>query len=153
MRSRLDGFAGPHTARYTHTNTHICTYMHVHVRKHTHIYTYIHTYTHTHISIYILTDRHTHHQKYRYWLSTTTGCTRSFNLQNKNFVILLRTYINSLFLRTLHYLLAEKFPWLNIEGIELGSFGRKNEGYFDPWAYVLALKKKVSAMKPNFLRK
>jgi hypothetical protein len=71
----------------------------------------------------------------------------------KHFILFFDTSINSLFLRTLHYLLAEKFPWLNIEGIELGSFGRENEGYFDPWAYVLALKKKVSAMKTNFLRK
>ena len=44
----------------------------------------------------------------------------------------------------LHCFVGEKFPWLNTEDIELGSFGRENEGYFDPWAYVLALKKKVS---------
>jgi len=33
--------------------------------------------------------------------------------------------------------LKEKFPWLNTDGIELGSYGYENEGWFDPW---LALK-------------
>lgn len=37
--------------------------------------------------------------------------------------------------------LQDKFPWLNIDDIVLGSLGLKNEGFFDPWAYISGLKK------------
>lgn len=37
--------------------------------------------------------------------------------------------------------LKERFPWLNVENIALGSFGTRNEGYFDPWALLQAMKK------------
>ena len=53
----------------------------------------------------------------------------------------LRLYLHSQWYATA--ISAQKFPWLNIEGIELGSFSRKNEGYFDPWSFVSALKRKV----------
>lgn len=38
--------------------------------------------------------------------------------------------------------LKERFPWINVNGIELGCLGLKNEGWFDPWSLLDALKKK-----------
>lgn len=39
--------------------------------------------------------------------------------------------------------LATKFPWLNTDGLSIGSFSSQNEGYFDPWGFVNSMKKKV----------
>lgn len=39
--------------------------------------------------------------------------------------------------------LSHQFPWLNTSGIALGSYGRENEGYFDPWSLLSALKLKA----------
>jgi FAD-dependent oxidoreductase domain-containing protein 1 len=39
--------------------------------------------------------------------------------------------------------LKENFPWLNSDGIALGSYGTRNEGYFDPWGFVAYLKQQV----------
>lgn len=36
--------------------------------------------------------------------------------------------------------LRDRFPWLSTEGISLGSFGERNEGYFDPWALLQAMR-------------
>lgn len=36
------------------------------------------------------------------------------------------------------------FPWLNTLDILSGSFGTMNEGYFDPWSLLQALRTKVS---------
>lgn len=38
--------------------------------------------------------------------------------------------------------LKEKFPWLNIDGIELGCHGLEKEGWFDPWTLLYNLKKR-----------
>ncbi|KAL4219266.1 FAD-dependent oxidoreductase domain-containing protein 1 [Mactra antiquata] len=38
--------------------------------------------------------------------------------------------------------LAEKYPWLNLDGIEVGSLGTSGEGWFDPWQLVHSLKAK-----------
>ncbi|KAL7471054.1 hypothetical protein ACHAXS_011332, partial [Conticribra weissflogii] len=38
--------------------------------------------------------------------------------------------------------LKERFPWLNVEDILLGSFGAKGEGWFDPWALIRGLRAK-----------
>ena len=43
-------------------------------------------------------------------------------------------------------MLSSTFPWLNTSDIALGSYGSKNEGYFDPWAFLTAVKKKVVSM-------
>lgn len=36
--------------------------------------------------------------------------------------------------------LKEVFPWLNVEDIELATYGLENEGWLDPWALVNAFK-------------
>ncbi|KAG8186200.1 hypothetical protein JTE90_008730 [Oedothorax gibbosus] len=47
--------------------------------------------------------------------------------------------------------LKEKFPWLNVEGIELGAYGVENEGWFDPWALLSAFKKKACSLGANYV--
>jgi FAD-dependent oxidoreductase domain-containing protein 1 len=47
--------------------------------------------------------------------------------------------------------LQKEFPWLNTTNLDAGTFGRKNEGYFDPWAYVNALKKKSISQGVQFI--
>jgi hypothetical protein len=37
--------------------------------------------------------------------------------------------------------LSKRFPWINMDGIDIGSYGTENEGYFDPWAFVSILKR------------
>lgn len=32
--------------------------------------------------------------------------------------------------------LAERFPWLNVDGVAEGAFGERNEGYFDAWSLL-----------------
>lgn len=39
--------------------------------------------------------------------------------------------------------MAAKFPWLKTSDLNCGSFGTQNEGYFDPWSLLNALKSKV----------
>lgn len=41
----------------------------------------------------------------------------------------------------------EMFPWISTNEIALGSVGTKNEGYFDPWSLLNALKNKVLKIK------
>ena len=48
--------------------------------------------------------------------------------------------------------LKSKFPWLNTDGISLGSYGRKNEGYFDPWSLISAFKAKNISMGVEYIR-
>lgn len=47
--------------------------------------------------------------------------------------------------------LREKFPWLNTDNISLGSFGHKNEGYFDPWSLLTALKAKAISQGVDYI--
>ena len=46
--------------------------------------------------------------------------------------------------------LSEKFPWLNTNGLEIGSYSSKNEGYFDPWSLVHSMKKKAISLGVEF---
>lgn len=46
--------------------------------------------------------------------------------------------------------LAEKYPWLNLEGIEAGSLGLSGEGWFDPWQLVHSLKAKNIASNVRY---
>jgi len=48
--------------------------------------------------------------------------------------------------------LKAKFPWLKTSDLVLGSFGHKNEGYFDPWALVIGLKKKAIANGVTYIK-
>jgi FAD-dependent oxidoreductase domain-containing protein 1 len=48
--------------------------------------------------------------------------------------------------------LQHKFPWLNTSDILLGSFGTRGEGWFDPWALILGLKRKCQSMGVNFVK-
>lgn len=47
--------------------------------------------------------------------------------------------------------LNDKFSWLNTQGITGGSFGTSNEGYFDPWGLLSALKKKVGLICAKYI--
>ncbi len=42
--------------------------------------------------------------------------------------------------------LAERFPWLNLEGIALGTWGRSGEGWFDGWGLLQAFRRKARAL-------
>ncbi len=42
--------------------------------------------------------------------------------------------------------LKRKFPWLNTEGIAMGSYGYENEGWFDPWALLTGLRMKAQEL-------
>ncbi|XP_076269391.1 FAD-dependent oxidoreductase domain-containing protein 1 homolog [Rhynchophorus ferrugineus] len=37
--------------------------------------------------------------------------------------------------------LKDRFPWMNVDGIELGCLGLEKEGWFDPWSLLHILKK------------
>lgn len=47
--------------------------------------------------------------------------------------------------------LKERFPWLNTEGIALGCFGLKKEGWFDPYALLMGFKRKAQALGADFV--
>ena len=47
--------------------------------------------------------------------------------------------------------LKYKFPWLNTDGIALGSYGYENEGWFDPWSLLSALKFKCIELGVDFV--
>lgn len=42
--------------------------------------------------------------------------------------------------------LKERFPWINTEGVALASLGLENEGWFDPWSLLNALRRKAVSM-------
>jgi FAD-dependent oxidoreductase domain-containing protein 1 len=48
--------------------------------------------------------------------------------------------------------LKEEFPWMSTQDIVLGSFSRKNEAIFDPWALVQALKRKAESQGVKFVQ-
>jgi len=41
--------------------------------------------------------------------------------------------------------LARRFPWINFDGIAAGSFGPKNEGWFDPYSLMTIVRKAAIA--------
>ena len=46
--------------------------------------------------------------------------------------------------------LAQRFPWLNVDGIALGCLGEQGEGWFDPWALVGSLRAKAKQLGVTF---
>lgn len=38
--------------------------------------------------------------------------------------------------------LKERFPWMNTDDVALGCLGVEKEGWFDPWSFLYALKRK-----------
>ncbi|KAL1458553.1 hypothetical protein WDU94_008691 [Cyamophila willieti] len=48
--------------------------------------------------------------------------------------------------------LQARFPWLNTEGIVLASLGMEKEGWFDPYLYLNAIKKKAINMGVEYVR-
>lgn len=48
--------------------------------------------------------------------------------------------------------LAERFPWMNTEDIVLGAHGVQNEGWFDPWSLLIAMKGKAEWHGVRFLK-
>jgi FAD-dependent oxidoreductase domain-containing protein 1 len=48
--------------------------------------------------------------------------------------------------------LKYKFPWLNTDGIALGSYGYENEGWFDPWSLLSAFKLKGMELGVDYIQ-
>lgn len=48
--------------------------------------------------------------------------------------------------------LKADFPWLNTEGLALGSFGLENEGWFDPWGLLNGFRQKAASNKTQFIQ-
>ncbi|CAI9606209.1 unnamed protein product [Staurois parvus] len=46
--------------------------------------------------------------------------------------------------------LKKKFPWINTQDVVLASYGLENEGWFDPWTFLTALKRKAISMGVEF---
>lgn len=47
--------------------------------------------------------------------------------------------------------LKAKFPWLNVEGLAGGAFGRTNEGWTDPYSLLQAFKRKARSLGAVYL--
>ncbi|XP_035727155.1 FAD-dependent oxidoreductase domain-containing protein 1-like [Vespa mandarinia] len=47
--------------------------------------------------------------------------------------------------------LKERFPWLNTDDISVGCFGLEKEGWFDPWLFLCAFKKKAISLGVEYI--
>ncbi len=47
--------------------------------------------------------------------------------------------------------LGRRFPWIDTEGVALASYGYENEGWFDPWALMTALRLKAQQLGVTFI--
>ena len=47
--------------------------------------------------------------------------------------------------------IRERWPWMSTQGVELGTHGLENEGWFDPWLLVGALRAKCLELGVRFL--
>ena len=63
------------------------------------------------------------HMKHNHWVQTNADCEVDIHLLSREE-------------------LQVQFPWLNTKDIALGSFGASGEGWFDPWALLMAFKEK-----------
>jgi FAD-dependent oxidoreductase domain-containing protein 1 len=48
--------------------------------------------------------------------------------------------------------LKAKFPWMNVDDVVLGSYGRRGEGWFDPWSYIQGLNQKNMELGVRYRR-
>ena len=47
--------------------------------------------------------------------------------------------------------LARQFPWLNVEDLDCGTWGRTGEGWFDGWAVMQAFRRKARALGVRYV--
>lgn len=47
--------------------------------------------------------------------------------------------------------LKRRFPWLSVDGVELGCLGLEKEGWFDPWSLLTLLKNGAQEKGARFL--
>ncbi|KAF7417903.1 hypothetical protein HZH68_000556 [Vespula germanica] len=47
--------------------------------------------------------------------------------------------------------LKERFPWLNTDDISVGCLGLEKEGWFDPWLFLCAFKKKAISLGVEYI--
>ncbi|POM80688.1 FAD-dependent oxidoreductase domain containing hypothetical protein [Phytophthora palmivora] len=47
--------------------------------------------------------------------------------------------------------LKKRFPWINTEGVEQAILGMKDQGWFDPWAFLNAMKRKSVSLGVDVL--
>ncbi|CAH0517754.1 unnamed protein product [Peronospora belbahrii] len=47
--------------------------------------------------------------------------------------------------------LRQRFPWINTEGVEKAVLGMKDQGWFDPWAFLNAMKRKCVSLGVHVL--
>src|SRR5262249_50742066 len=47
--------------------------------------------------------------------------------------------------------LKARFPWLRVDDLAAGSFGRSNEGWIDPYSLLQAFKRKARALGAEYL--
>ena len=47
--------------------------------------------------------------------------------------------------------IRERWPWMSTQGVALGAHGLENEGWFDPWLLVGALRAKCLELGVRFL--
>lgn len=48
-------------------------------------------------------------------------------------------------------MIKKRFPWLNVDDIELGSLGNLNSGWFDPWSFLNALRNKAISLGTYYI--
>ncbi|HEV2565209.1 MAG TPA: FAD-binding oxidoreductase [Microvirga sp.] len=48
--------------------------------------------------------------------------------------------------------LKERFPWLNVEDLAAGTWGRSGEGWFDGWGLLQAFRKKARALGAEYVK-
>src|SRR3712207_4767492 len=48
--------------------------------------------------------------------------------------------------------LKSRFPWLNVEDLAAGTWGRSGEGWFDGWGLLQAFRKKARALGAEYIK-
>ncbi len=48
--------------------------------------------------------------------------------------------------------LAERFPWVNWKGVDSATFGSANEGWLDPYAFLMGFRRKAQSLGVRFLQ-